>query len=177
MQVGQDYYPKSSFLSTDKDLALIFQKLLDDQRLLKLLYYTERDALKAPDLTQDQKMSMIDKQLKIVPKLFIDKDCPNYMIVTFDNYRPNATNTEYRDCTIGFDILCHPDHWNLGNFQLRPHKIAGEIDSLFNKKKLTGIGETLFVNANNLILNDQLMGMTLTYAVIHGIEDKINPLT
>jgi hypothetical protein len=77
-----------------------------------------------------------------VPQLTIDKECPNYVIVTFDNYRPNAHNPEYRDCTIEFDILCHPDHWNLGNFQLRPHKIAGEIDSMFNKKKLTGIGET-----------------------------------
>jgi hypothetical protein len=40
MNVGQDFFPKSSFLTTDKDLALIFQKILDNQRLLKMLYYT-----------------------------------------------------------------------------------------------------------------------------------------
>ena len=37
MKVGQDYFPKSSFLSTDKDLSLIVKKIMDNQRLLKLL--------------------------------------------------------------------------------------------------------------------------------------------
>lgn len=177
MNVGQDFFPKSSFLTTDKDLALIFQKILENQRLLKMLYYTERDALKAPDLTPEQKMSMIGTHLRIVPQLLVDKECPNYVIVSFDNYRPNAHNPEYRDCTIEFDILCHPDHWNLGNFQLRPHKIAGEIDSMFNKKKLTGIGETQFLTGNKLLLNDQMMGMCLVYQAIHGKEDNLHPLS
>jgi hypothetical protein len=40
MRVGQNYFPKSSFLSIDKNLALIVNKILDNQRLCKLLYYT-----------------------------------------------------------------------------------------------------------------------------------------
>jgi hypothetical protein len=59
---------------------------------------------------------MIDKQIKIVPKLEITPDCPNYIIITFNNFRPNNKNPEFRDFTISIDILCHPDHWNLGNF-------------------------------------------------------------
>jgi hypothetical protein len=31
---------------------------------------------------------------------------------------------------------------------LRPYKIAAEIDSMFNRKKLTGIGEIEFLGAN-----------------------------
>ena len=154
MNVGQDFFPKSSFLTTDKDLALIFQKILDNQRLLKMLYYTQRDALKAPDLTPEQKMSMIDHQLRIVPQLTIDKECPIFVIIGFDNFTPNATNTEFRDCTLTFDILCHPDHWNLGNYQLRPYKIAGELDAMFNKSHMTGIGRLEFLGANNLVLNE-----------------------
>jgi len=50
--------------------------------------------------------------------------------------------------------LCHPDHWNLGNFQLRPYKIAGYIDAIFNNSKLTGIGTLQFLGCNNLVLND-----------------------
>lgn len=177
MKVGQNFSPKSSFLSTDKDLSLIVKKMLDNQRLCKLLYYTQKDCLKAPDLTMEQRLSMLDKQIKLVPKLEIVDDCPNYVIVTFDNFSPNATNPEFRDCSISFDILCHPDHWNLGNFQLRHHKIAGEIDAMINKQKLTGIGEVSFVSGSNLLLNDQLMGISLIYQAIHGIEDEIDPLT
>ena len=119
---------------------------------------------------------MIDKQIKIVPKLIVETDCPNYVVVTFNNFAPNKKNPEFRDFNISIDILCHPDHWNLGNFQLRPHKIAGEIDAMLNNQKLTGIGTLTFMGADNLLLNDQLIGLTLMYKAIHGIEDKINPL-
>ena len=177
MKVGQNHFPKSSFLSTDKDLALIVNKLLNNQRLCKMLYYTQKDCLDAPDLTMEQKLTMINKQIKIVPKIDIDKDCPNYIIVTLDNFSPNVNNPEFRDCTINFDILCHPDHWNLGNFQLRPHKLAGEIDAMLNNQKLTGIGEVHLMAGNNLVLNDNLMGMSLIYQTIHGVEDQVNPLS
>lgn len=184
MRVGQDFYPKSSFLSVEKDLALIFQKLTESQRLLKLLYYPQRDCLKAPDLTRQQIENLLNKQIRIVPTFplmneqtgELDPTCPNFMIVEFDTFVQNASNPEFRNNTIKFDILCDPEQWNLGNFALRPYRIAGEIDSLFNKKKLTGIGETYFVSANELILGPKMMGLTLTYIVIHGVEDQINPL-
>ena len=82
----------------------------------------------------------------------------------------------FRDCNINFDILCHPDHWSLGDFSLRPYKIAGELDAMFNNKKLTGIGELNFMGSGNLVVDDTMMGLTLIYRAIHGIEDKINPL-
>lgn len=177
MKVGQDYFPKSSFLSTDKDLSLIIKKIISNQRLLKMLYYTQKDCLNAPDLSQQQIFSMIDKQIKIVPKLDIEVECPNYIVITFNNFTPNKKNPEFRDFNISIDILCHPDHWNLGNFQLRPHKIAGEIDAMLNNQKLTGIGTLTFMGADNLLLNDELIGLTLMYKAIHGVEDKINPLS
>lgn len=177
MKVGKDFFPKSSFLSTDKDLSLITQKIMGNQRLLKLLYYTEKDCLKGANLTSEQIFSMLDNQIKIVPKIGIDSNCPNYIVITFDNYMPNATNPQFRDCTINFDILCHPDHWNLGNFQLRPHKIAGEIDAMLDGKYLTGIGTIQFAGGNNLVLNDNLMGLSLMYQTVHGDEDKVNPLS
>ena len=40
MKLGQDFFPKSSFLSVDKNLALIVNKFLENQRLCKLLFYT-----------------------------------------------------------------------------------------------------------------------------------------
>lgn len=176
MKVGQDFFPKSSFLSVDKDLSLIIKKIMGNQRLLKLLYYSQKDCLKGKDLTMEQIVSMLDKQIRIVPKLDISEECPIYLIITMDNYKPNDTNPEFRDCNIIIDILCHPDHQNLGDFQLRHHKIAGEIDAMLNGQKLTGIGEIRFLGGRRLVLNDELMGMTLLYEAVHGIEDKVDPL-
>lgn len=176
MKVGQDYFPKSSFLSVDKDLSLIANKLLENEHLQKYLYYTQRDPLHAPRLTDEQKVSLVGKQIKIIPQILLDDICPNFVIITMDNFSPNMSNPFYRDCTISFDILCHPDHWQLENFGLRPYKIAGEIDSMINGQKLSGIGETQFMGASHLVLNDTLMGLSMVYQAVHGNEDKLNPL-
>ena len=177
MKVGQEYFKiESSFLAMEKDFALITNKMIQNQRLLKLLYYTQPDAQKGKDLTAQQIHSMIHKQIRIVPKIDIDQNCPTMVIISFDNFTPNAKNPKFRDCTINFDVLCHPDHWNLGNFQLRPYKIIGEIDAMFNNTKMTGIGELQFITCNNLVLNDQLMGLTAIYSAIYGGEDEVDPL-
>lgn len=176
MRVGQDFHPKSSFLSLEKDYNLIFEKLLKNQRLLKMLYYPQPDCLKATDLTQKEILSMIGKQIRIVPKYTYDDTCPNFIVISMDNFVPNATNPEFRDCAISFDILCHYDYWNMKDFQLRPFKIAGEIDAMFNKSRLTGIGQLFLAGAKDFSVSDDLGGVAMVYAAIHGIEDQIMPL-
>lgn len=176
MKVGKNFFePKQNFLSVEKDLALIIQKLWNNENLMKLLYYNQKDCQKAKNLTQEQKLAMIGKQIKIIPYIPIDEDCPTYIIVSMNTFTPNETNPEFRDCIIEFDILCHPDHWNLGNFQLRPYKIAGEIDVAINGKKLTGIGEVRFKEGDQLVMNDELMGLNIKYWAIHGSDDSIEP--
>lgn len=178
MKVGVDLFETvdSSFLSVDKNYALIINQILNNQRLLKMLYYSQPDCLKGKNLTPAQKLSLINQQIKIIPVLIVDEKCPIYIIIIFDNFTPNDLNPEFRDCNLIFHILCHPDHWNMGNFQLRPFKIAGEIDAMFNKKKLTGIGETQFRRASSLSMNNQLVGLTLNYKCIQGVEDIKDPL-
>ena len=174
MKVGKNYFEnKSSFLSIEKDFALVAKTMLKNQDLMKLVYYTQPDCLKADDLTPEQILSLLNNQIRIVPKIDITQHCPNQVIITFDNFMQNAENPQFRDCTVSFDVLCHPDHWNLGNFQLRPYKIAGYIDAIFNNSKLTGIGTLQFLGCNNLVLNDQLMGLTLVYQAIHGTDDVL----
>ena len=70
-----------------------------------------------------------------------------------------------------FDIICHYEQWNLGDFKLRPYKIAGRIDGRINNKKLTGIGTVQFISAGNLIINDEMSGLSLVYQAVHGGED------
>lgn len=174
MRIESYSYPKSSFLSVEKDMNLILSKLLTNERLKKLLYYTKPDALDQPKLTDDQMISMIGKNIKNVPKLKVDPNVLNYLVIGFDNFTPNATNPEFRDNLIEFDIVCHVDQWNLKDFQLRPYKIAAEIDSMLDGTHLTGIGELEFLGGNEFLLNDEFAGICLMYAAIHGEEDKIN---
>lgn len=165
-------YPESSFLSTEKDMNLIVDMMFKNDSLKKLLYYTSKDCMSRPKLTDDETVKMFGKQIKLVPKLYIDGSVMNYVIVSFDNFTPNGENPEFRDNIIEFDIICHFDQWHLKDFQLRPYRIAAEIDSMFNNKHLTGIGTLQFLGASQMILTDEYAGLCLMYSAIHGEEDK-----
>lgn len=168
-------YPKSSFLNVEKDLGIIINKILQNERLQKLLYWNHRDALTRRKLTEEEKFSLLGKQIKLVPKIYIDPEMLVYIIVSFGNFIPNATNPEFRDNTIAFHIICHFDQWLLNDMQLRPYKIAAELDTIFNEAKLTGIGKLQFLGADQIAVSgEEFAGITLMYSAVHGEDDKIN---
>lgn len=163
-----------------KDTSLIIEKILSNKKVLRLLYYTSPDCLKwksDKDLTSAQIKELFEtKQISNVPKVKIDKDKRTYLRVTFDSFTPNATNTFYRDHIVEIKIICHFDDWDLNDFELRPYRIAGEIDSMLDGQHLTGIGELNFLGADQNIYDEEYGGVTLRYLAIRGHEDDINPL-
>lgn len=165
-------YPHSSFLSVEKDMSIIVNMMLKNDRLKKMLHYNSKDCLNRAPLTEDESLNLFGKNIKIVPKLTVDGTVESYIIISFDNFSPNSSNTEFRDNVIEFDIICNYDQWHLKDFELRPYKIAAEIDSMFNGKHLTGIGKLEFIGANQMILTEDYAGVCLMYSAIHGGEDK-----
>lgn len=167
-------YKKSSFVSVQNDLRKIAEKLLSNETLKKLLFYQGKDCLKKPVLTQEETFGLVGNNIRIVPKITVDKEALNYIIIGMDDFVQNYSNPEYRDCRISFDIICHIDQWNLGDYQLRPFLIAGEIDKEMNGARLSGIGTLQFQGCSRLLLNNEFAGYTLTYVAIHGSDDTIN---
>lgn len=172
MKIKTYEYPKSSFLSIEKDINIITKRMMESENLKKLLFYTTDDCLERDPLTPEQNIELYGKNVKLVPKLYIDNSVLNYVIISFDNFVPNDTNPEFRDNIISFDIVCHFDQWQLKDLKLRPYRIAAEIDSLIDKTHLSGIGTLNFLGANQIILNDEYGGLSLLYSAIHGEEDK-----
>lgn len=173
MKIDNVKNPESAFLAQEKDMRIIVDRMAANQRLRKLLYYTTPDALRLPEVSDQNFVKMFGKNIRNLPKLYIDKDVLNYIVISFDNFVPNGDNPEFRDNTIEFDIVCHYDQWQLADsFQLRPYRIAAELDSMLDKKHLTGIGQLNFVGAQQIILTDEFAGLCLLYDTIHGGEDK-----
>lgn len=169
--------PESAFMTVEKDARLIVDKMLKNTRLKRLLYYTSSDAIlnrtgKCKDLDDAQTLSLVNNHIRLRPKITVDPDVRAYIVITFDNFTTNLTNPQFRDNVVTFDIICHLEQWDLENGQLRPYRIAAELDEMFNNSKLTGIGETQFLGCNQVILNDEFAGLSLMYSVTHGGEDK-----
>lgn len=179
---------RSSFFSCEKDLETILKKLFiqggcHSEELKRLLVIANKDCL---DNRTSQKYNDIIKGLdlkqlrekgyiKFEPKIRMPEheEMKAYIIVTFDNFVTNATNPEFRDCVVTFDVLCHLDCWDIGDYRIRPLKICGYIDGLLNNSRLSGIGTFQFVSCNELILSPQIGGYSLTYAAVHGSDDML----
>ena len=178
---------KSSFLSVEKDIGTIINKLFIESRpysdmLKRLLMINTKDCLEnQTDVCRELISSTSVKDLKekgyirIIPKLDFGEheEVKSYILITMDNFTPNAENPEFRDCTITFDVICHTKYSDLGDYRIRPLKICGYIDGILDKTKLSGIGILNFVGANQLILNEELQGYTLMYRAVHGSDDTL----
>lgn len=179
---------KSSFLSCEKDTESIIRKLFVDSRphsdmLKRLLLINTPDCLN--DMTNQVYINKIKNTsikdlreqgyIRLEPKIKLseNEEVKSYIVISFDNFVPNATNPEFRDCIVMIDVICHTDYWDVGNFRLRPLKIAGYIDGILNGCKLSGIGKFQFAGCNELILDDDLSGYCLMYSAIHGSDDEI----
>lgn len=178
---------KSSFLSCEKDCDTILRKLFITSKpysddLKRLLVINTKDCLDNKtskvynEKIKDMNLSKLREEgyIKFEPKISMSEheEIKSYIIISFDNFMPTYNN-EFRDCTINFDILCHTDYWDLGNFRLRPLKIAGYIDGILNNTKLSGIGTLEFLSCKELLLDENLSGYTLTYKAVHGSDDTI----
>ena len=175
---------KSSFLSCEKDLELIIEELFVKNKryartLKKLLIINTKDCLDNPkydDIVDKYSVADLIEQgyIRFKPKIEMNEheEIKSYIFINFDNFI-ESKNPEFRDNTISFDIICHTDYWDLGDYRLRPLKILGYIDGMLNKNKLTGIGILNFVNCKALLLNENLSGYILNYIAYHGSDDMI----
>ena len=115
----------SSFLSVEKDIERILIKLFFNNQpynreLLRLLVINTKDCLSDtinPEYIEKIKNTSLatlfnEGYIKLAPKIPMPEHekVKAYIIISFDNFTPNDTNPEFRDCTIHFDIICHTDY-------------------------------------------------------------------
>ena len=179
---------KSSFLSAEKDQEAIWKKLFVESkpysdRLKRMLIVNQPDCL---DESKVQYRKVIDNlslkgmkdqgYLRVVPKLAFGEheEIKSYIILEFDDYTP-SDNPQYRNCVISFTIISHLDYWEMDDYKLRPHQIAGYIDGIMDGAKLSGIGTLQFLGASQIVLNEYLGGILLRYIATHEKKEDQNP--
>ena len=173
MKKDMIYEAHSSFLSVPKDIAYIMNMILKNPNVGKLLWYSVPDCLSKPSIGGKEIAEMLKtNQISTRPKVKVDEIEKTYLIMTFDNFSPNESNTFYRDHNIEIRIITHFNLWDLTDNDMRIYRLAGEIDSMLNGAKMSGIGITNFVNATQDVYDEEYVGLTLTYRVVSGTEDK-----
>ena len=132
--------------------------------ICKLLYYTDNNPLEH-EMTEDERYSLLHKNVLLVPKVPENDDIKgSYILVLYDGFNMNLSNSEFKDADLLFIVVCPPENWVINDSSLRPFLIMSRIDELFGNKKIANIGKLQFVKADRFVLNSQLTGYGLTYS-------------
>ena len=120
----------------------IIKRLLANQDLLKLLYYTDKDPLSHEDLTEEQiKNEVFEKLVKITPRVGPKETANSIVAIRIARGRGLAQNNEFKNVTIGIEVFVPMTQWIIKDTNLRPFAIMGEIQKSLNNKKIEGLGK------------------------------------
>lgn len=111
-----------------ENLQRIITRLMANDNLVNLLYYTDKDPLSNPCLTDEQKKKEVfNKLIKIVPKLDPTETAKSIVAITANNGRNLDANTEFKNVAITITVFVPVTQWLIKGTNLRPFAILGEI--------------------------------------------------
>ena len=120
----------------------IVKRLLANQNLLKLLYYTDKDPLSHDDLTPEQiQDEVFEKLVKIVPRVGPKETAHSLIAVRIARARGLASNNEFKNVNISIEVFVPMTQWIIKDTNLRPFAIMGEVQKSLNGKKIEGLGK------------------------------------
>ena len=124
------------------NLQYIMKRLVANQDLLKLLYYTDKDPLSHEDLTEEQiQKEVFDKLIKIIPRVGPKETAHSIVAIRIARGQGLAQNNEFKNVVIGVEIFVPLTQWIIKDTNLRPFAIMGEIQKALNGKKIEGLGK------------------------------------
>ena len=125
-----------------ENLQKVMKRLLANQNLLKLLYYTDKDPLANDDLTEEQIQNEIfEKLVKIVPRVGPKDTAHSVVTIRVTRARQDSMNNEFKDVRINIEVFVPLTQWIIKDVQLRPFAILGEIQKSLDKKTINGLGK------------------------------------
>jgi len=123
------------------NFQLIIKRLLANQNLLKLLYYTDKNPLAKSDLTDLQiEKEVYEKLIRITPRMLPQDNAQSHIGLRIQNGIPNGENDEFRLVHFDFEIFTPMTQWMIVNTNLRPFAIMGEIENSLKGKRVKGLG-------------------------------------
>ena len=120
----------------------IVKRLMSNQNLMKLLYYTDKDPLSQPDLTENQiKEEVYEKLIKIIPRVGPKETAHSIISIRFTRGRRNISNKEFENISVAIESFVPLTQWIIKGTNLRPFAIMGEIQKSLNEKTINGLGK------------------------------------
>lgn len=149
------------------NLHRIISRLLANDDLVNLLYYTDKDPLNQKPLSDDQKKKEVfEKLIKIVPRVGPKETAHSLVAIRVARGSKDMNNNEFRNISIVFDVFVPLTQWFLKDENLRPFKILGEIEKSLNDKTINGLGKMTGGDFDLNFLTEEVCCYTQKYEII-----------
>ena len=143
------------------NLQKIITRLMSNDKLVNLLYYTSKDPYSETPLTDAQKQRLIfDKLIKIVPRIGAEEKetATSIISVRVVKGRQNSENTEFRDIVIEIETFVPLTQWIIKDTNLRPFAIMGEVQRSLNGKTIDGLGKMVGGDFDLNFITEEISG-------------------
>ena len=125
-----------------ENLQKIVRRLMANDNLVNLLYYTDKDPLSQPHLTEKEKQNLIyEKLIKIIPRVGPKEDAKSIIAIRVVSGSTINNNTEFTNVKISIEIFVPLTQWIIKDTNLRPFAILGEIERSLKGKTINGLGQ------------------------------------
>lgn len=149
-----------------KNAQYIIKRLLANQNLLKLLYYTDKDPLNHPDLTEEQIQSEIfEKLVKVVPRVGPKETANSLVALRIARGRKTPQNGEFKNVYVSLEIFVPMTQWIIKDTNLRPFAIMGEIQKSLDGKKIEGLGKMTGGDFDLNFLTEEISAYEQTFMI------------
>lgn len=125
-----------------ENLQKIVKRLMTNDNLVNLLYYTDKDPLSQLPLTEEQKQKEIfEKLIKVIPRVGPKETAHSLIAIRVVNGSKLGSNTEFRNVKISIEVFVPLTQWIIKDTNLRPFAILGEIEESLKGKTVNGLGK------------------------------------
>lgn len=140
-----------------ENLQKIITRLMANDNLVKLLYYTNKDPLSQATLTSEQKKELIfEKLIKTLPRVGPKDNVQSVIVVKVDGGSKLGVNTEFQNIKISVEVFVPFTQWFIKSTNLRLFAILGEIQESLEGKTVNGLGKLQGGNFELDFLTDEL---------------------
>lgn len=126
------------------NLIKVVKRLLANEKLLKLLWYTDKDPLgedKEPVSQKDAYGNGDDSIIRIIPVVGTMDNSKSIITLRVLRGIPSNNNNEFLDIYFSIEIFVPNEEWMIKGDNLRPYAIMGEVQRSLEGKKINGLGE------------------------------------
>lgn len=149
-------------------LQKIVVRLQANQKLLKLLYYTDKDPLHKADLSaEDIKEKIFEKLIKVVPRVGPKETANSVIVLRIAGGERDRENDEFRNISLVVEVFVPLTQWIIKDPNLRPFSIMGEVQRSLVGKTINGIGQITGGDFALNFLTEEISCYEMSFEVIN----------